>query len=27
VAVALIVGLGAMKDGISDTFDSIVASL
>jgi Flp pilus assembly pilin Flp len=27
VAVALIVGLGAMKDGISGTFDTIVASL
>jgi Flp pilus assembly pilin Flp len=27
VAVALIVGLGAMKDGISSTFDTIVASL
>ena len=27
VAIALVVGLGALSDGISDTFDTIVASL
>jgi len=27
VAVALVMGLGAMQDGIEDTFDSISASL
>ena len=27
VAIALVVGLGALSDGISNTFDTIVASL
>jgi len=27
VAIALVVGLGALSDGISDTFDTIIASL
>ena len=27
VSIALVVGLGALSDGISDTFDTIIASL